>query len=488
RNPPGETGPLAPPALSDWLGWGLAWLGLLVVVWIPRERLRLAWLAVAFAVLELGWSSRALPLLATLTAPEAYSSLRPALTQLLIDPARANANGAPPGRVLSMSALQFDPGDLGELKALYGPQLSASGYETLIVATKHKEVLSPNLALTWHVPGVDGFDGGVLPTRAYAEFAALFTGEPSSDGRLREHVTVAPDPRWLALVDARWLITDKTGDDWIEGIAYDRLFTRTLAAGETATLTIDPAFPATELGVIAATPGRLVIVAGDRRAELSFDKGLDRIALPFAPDSIELQGPLTVEALTAIDSATGAFQMIPLRNVRLAHSGDVKVYEVLDRMSRAFVTETSEVVGAIPKVLDRLKTPGFDPADIALVSTDLSESYVGDGSQGAVRFVSYAPEEVILEATGPGTLVLTDAFAPGWRATLDGAETPIVPAYGLFRAIALPPGTHMVRFVYAPQSVTFGLALSGIGLALWLFAFAQYGRRGGDAGSVTRSV
>ncbi|HRE29998.1 MAG TPA: hypothetical protein PK954_25375, partial [Anaerolineales bacterium] len=117
-----------------------------------------------------------------------------------------------------MSALQFDPGDLGELKALYGPQLSASGYETLIVATKHKEVLSPNLALTWHVPGVDGFDGGVLPTRAYAEFAALFTGEPSSDGRLREHVTVAPDPRWLALVDARWLITDKTGDDWIEGI------------------------------------------------------------------------------------------------------------------------------------------------------------------------------------------------------------------------------------------------------------------------------
>jgi len=92
-------------------------------------------------VLELGWSSRALPLLATLTAPEAYSSLRPALTQLLIDPARANANGAPPGRVLSMSALQFDPGDLGELKALYGPQLSASGYETLIVATKHKEVL-----------------------------------------------------------------------------------------------------------------------------------------------------------------------------------------------------------------------------------------------------------------------------------------------------------------------------------------------------------
>ncbi|MBL8096290.1 MAG: hypothetical protein JNL73_19085 [Anaerolineales bacterium] len=468
RTPPGETGPLALPALVDWGGWGLAWVAFVVLLWGPWDRGRVSGLALALCTLELGLSARALPLLATLTAPEAYTSARPALTQLLIDPARQTDSGPPPGRVLSMSALQFDPGDLGELRGLYAPQLSPAGLETLIVATKHKEVLSPNLSLTWGVPGVDGFDGGVLPTRAYADFTALFTGQVSSDGRLREHVTSAPDPRWLALVNARWLIADKTGDLWIEGVYYDRLFTRTLEAGGTARLVVEPSFPADALGVMATGPGRLAVILGTERAELAFESGQSQIALPFAPEAIDLIGPTTIEALSLIDTRTRAFQSVPLRPYRLAHSGDVKIYEVLDRLSRAFVVSAVEIVPVSAEALARLRDPGFDPERLVVIDSDLALESAVSRSPGSAVIRSYRPEHVELTATGPGVLVLTDAFYPGWRATIDAVPAEIATADGLFRAVALPAGEHTIAFTFAPDSVSVGFVVSVVGLLSWL--------------------
>lgn len=471
RTPPGETGPLGLPSLVDGAGWAVAWLAFLALLWGPWARERVAGVALALCTLELAFSARALPVLAALTAPEAYASARPALTQLLIDPARTAETGPPPGRVLSMSALQFDPGDLGELRALYAPQLPPAGLETLIVATKHKEVLSPNLALTWGVPSVDGFDGGVLPTRAYSRFVSLFTSEPSADGRLREYVKSAPDARWLALVDARWLIADKTGDIWIDGVYYDRLFTRTLAAGETAALEVEPAFPGDRLGVLAASPGRLIVVADQQRAELTFTQGHSLVDLPFAPEAIEVTGPAELESLSVIDTATGAFQSVPLRPYRLAHSGDVKIYEVLDRLPRGFVADTYTVAAPGSDVVDWLRDPAFDPARTVVLDADPGLPFQSDGTTRSVSFVTYGAERVELRATGPGILVLTDTNYPGWRATINGEPTEILTADGLFRAVALPPGEHTVVFSFGPSTVALGLAISGIGLLGWVLVW-----------------
>ena len=59
-------------------------------------------------------------------------------------------------------------------------------------------------------------------------------------------------------------------------------------------------------------------------------------------------------------------------------------------------------------------------------------------------------------------LVLTDTDYPGWRATVDGVEVPIVRVDTLFRGVVLPAGTHEVRFEFAPWSVRFGVAVSGV--------------------------
>lgn len=68
--------------------------------------------------------------------------------------------------------------------------------------------------------------------------------------------------------------------------------------------------------------------------------------------------------------------------------------------------------------------------------------------------------EAVLEA--PGMLVLADSFYPGWHATVDGEERPIVAANHLFRGVRLPAGRHLVRFDYRPWTVPAGAAISGL--------------------------
>src|SRR5262249_59672978 len=87
--------------------------------------------------------------------------------------------------------------------------------------------------------------------------------------------------------------------------------------------------------------------------------------------------------------------------------------------------------------------------------------------------VGYPAERVPVDvdARTPAYLVLSDTFAPGWSATVDGRPTPIRPAYVAFRAVPVSPGQHTVVFTYRPAGFTLGLGLTGWGvvaaLVLW---------------------
>lgn len=82
--------------------------------------------------------------------------------------------------------------------------------------------------------------------------------------------------------------------------------------------------------------------------------------------------------------------------------------------------------------------------------------------------VSYAPERVVIQvdAGSPALLVLTDTFYPGWRARVDGDDTEILRANGLFRAVPVPTGRHEVVFSYEPASLRVGLLGSMLGALL----------------------
>jgi hypothetical protein len=60
----------------------------------------------------------------------------------------------------------------------------------------------------------------------------------------------------------------------------------------------------------------------------------------------------------------------------------------------------------------------------------------------------------------PGWLVLADAYHPGWRAWVDGAETKIYRADYALRALFLTEGRHEIVFRYEPACFRIGLGLA----------------------------
>jgi uncharacterized membrane protein YfhO len=71
---------------------------------------------------------------------------------------------------------------------------------------------------------------------------------------------------------------------------------------------------------------------------------------------------------------------------------------------------------------------------------------------GTARIIRYGNAEVTVETDSPAgaLLVLTDVWHPWWRADVDGVPAEILKADVLFRAVAVPPGRHFVRFTFHP--------------------------------------
>jgi hypothetical protein len=74
------------------------------------------------------------------------------------------------------------------------------------------------------------------------------------------------------------------------------------------------------------------------------------------------------------------------------------------------------------------------------------------GTSGTARLTRYANTEVVVEVETPagGILLLNDVWHPWWRATVDGADTAIMKADVIFRAVVVPRGRHTVRFTFHP--------------------------------------
>jgi hypothetical protein len=257
------------------------------------------------------------------TAPQAYHSLRNAPAFLLAsDPP---VEQSPPGRFLSLSGITYDPGDLAELRQIFGDSLSEKALYNLIVATKEKEVLFFNLPLVHGLHSVDGYDGGLLPLKQFVTLQKLFLppDDLSIDGRLREKLRFVPPGRLLSLLNTRWIITDKQFDVWIDDIFYDLQFPARLSPRESIAVVNNaeghprelpgagggrgagengvqsealpggqeiPDFPATAIGLVSHLEGAESLPAGAPVAEVSLafaDGGSITFTLKAGTDTAE---------------------------------------------------------------------------------------------------------------------------------------------------------------------------------------------------------
>jgi len=73
------------------------------------------------------------------------------------------------------------------------------------------------------------------------------------------------------------------------------------------------------------------------------------------------------------------------------------------------------------------------------------------------------------QTQSPTILVLTDTNYPGWQVTIDGQQTDLLTAHGIFRAVELPAGEHQVVFTFKPKSFFYGVIISSATLLFILF-------------------
>lgn len=91
---------------------------------------------------------------------------------------------------------------------------------------------------------------------------------------------------------------------------------------------------------------------------------------------------------------------------------------------------------------------------------------------GACQYERYAPESIALRcnANSETRVVLAEAYAPGWTATVDGAPVPILQVDEVLRGLDLKPGQHLIEMRYRTPGLTLGLVLCALGVLTLLLA------------------
>lgn len=118
-----------------------------------------------------------------------------------------------------------------------------------------------------------------------------------------------------------------------------------------------------------------------------------------------------------------------------------------------------------------------NPRRVAIINDEfakeLSISNIKTDSLAGINLVEYKPNKLIYRSNSSdeGLGVFSEIYYPyGWKATIDGKETPIIRVDYLLRAIKIPGGTHEITFTFDPYSIkiTEGIAYAGMALMFLL--------------------
>ncbi len=158
--------------------------------------------------------------------------------------------------------------------------------------------------------------------------------------------------------------------------------------------------------------------------------------------------------------------------------GQVRLYDNPDVLPKAFVVGSYRIAGDEAQSLSLLAGGAFRPSREAILLENPG-IVPHDSLDSSARIVSYRTNDVAIEsrASAPGILVLSDTWYPGWRADVDGAPASLLRANHTMRAVVVPAGTHTVRFMFRPASVTLGFLLTLSGIAAMGLMMAFPGKR-----------
>ncbi len=142
---------------------------------------------------------------------------------------------------------------------------------------------------------------------------------------------------------------------------------------------------------------------------------------------------------------------------------------IADPLPRAYLVPDHLRVGSDKEMLRAILRADHNPRARVVLSglRPLDLASTPGGPVGIVESTDDRGDSVLLRLrdTTDSILVLTDAFDPGWTATVDNRSTRIYRANGVQRAIAIPAGSREVLFRYRPRGVVRGAWISALTIA-----------------------
>jgi uncharacterized membrane protein YfhO len=104
-------------------------------------------------------------------------------------------------------------------------------------------------------------------------------------------------------------------------------------------------------------------------------------------------------------------------------------------------------------------TCSADTKAVAVIdATKFNVSVATPDSAATISIVEHKPNFLKYEATvqGQGLAVFSEIYYPGWKATIDGTEVPVLRADYILRALEVPAGKHTITFSFEPKPYTVG--------------------------------
>ncbi|TAN13952.1 MAG: hypothetical protein EPN37_12615 [Chitinophagaceae bacterium] len=111
----------------------------------------------------------------------------------------------------------------------------------------------------------------------------------------------------------------------------------------------------------------------------------------------------------------------------------------------------------------------FDPAVIAVINqslkNEIKDNFVASDSSAKVQLTHYSLNDMqyASDNTQNGLAVFSEIYYPaGWKAYIDGKESPIIRVDYAFRGLVIPAGKHQIEFKFHPKTYFLGQEISGI--------------------------
>jgi hypothetical protein len=111
-------------------------------------------------------------------------------------------------RVLSLARPEYVPAAEGRLRQTLR-DLPEPLIQSLLIAQKWHDTLTPNVPLEYGLASADGYDGGVLPLDRWLVLSRLLVPDPRPDGVLLSRLASVPDDRLLDLIGVRYLVANQ---------------------------------------------------------------------------------------------------------------------------------------------------------------------------------------------------------------------------------------------------------------------------------------